>query len=68
MDKGGWNRKRLRAYARDIKRTLGFPGRKLSIKVKPKPGTDGVEESAVEVSMETPDGRVVRWNGIIKND
>lgn len=59
---------RLRAYARDIKRRLGFPGRKLSIKVRPKPGTDGIEESEVEVSMETPDGKLVHWKGTIKND
>jgi hypothetical protein len=68
MDKGGKTRKRLRANARDIKRRLDLPGRKLSFKLKPKPGTDGVEESQVEVTMQTPDGKVVRYKGIIRND
>ncbi len=68
MDKGGRARKRLRKNGRDIKRTLNLPGRKLSFKVKPKPGTDGVEESQVEVTMETPDGKTVRAKRIMKND
>jgi hypothetical protein len=68
MDKGGKTRKRLRANARDIKRTLGLAGQKLSIKVKPKPGTDGVEESEVEVTMQTPDGKVARSKRNVGND
>jgi hypothetical protein len=68
MDKGGRTRKRLRANARDLKRTLRLPGPKLSFKIKPKPGTDGVEESEVEVTMEVPDGRVIRYKVVVKND
>jgi|HubBroStandDraft_1064217.scaffolds.fasta_scaffold134109_2 hypothetical protein len=67
MDKGGKRRKELRGKGRDIKRTLDMPGQKLQFKVDPREGTDGVEESEVQVTMQTPDGKFVRHKRVIKN-
>jgi hypothetical protein len=68
MDKGGKTRKRLRANARVLKRSLDKPGRKHSFKIKPKPGTDGVEESEIEVSVQMPDGKLSSAKVVVKND